>query len=374
MKVVLDTSIVLGAGQSSYRYFSELIPRLRRDSGLSLEVLPSPYFNLPHNWFSESPSYRPIIPGGSWIPQGRFRKALSKIKWAFEKSRQKRAFFDSLDSVFHSFYYTTPPTAQTRLVTVVHDATIEKLDSELGLRALFSDHLIKKEKSISRASRIIAVSEATKKDISHYYGVAPEKIDCIYHAVGSDFFVDPNSSRQIERPYLLQVGGRLHHRNFKNLAEAFCIGGFGKDYLLVSAGEPWSSDELTLFKRLGIESQVQLFENPSVETLRNLYQHAEMLVYPSLYEGFGFPIVEAMACGTPVATSLEAGSIPEIAGKAAHYFDPRNPQDMVQKISELLDPQRKEIYRRLGFENIKRFSWDKTAEQTLSTYRKVFSA
>ncbi len=99
-----------------------------------------------------------------------------------------------------------------------------------------------------------------------------------------------------------------------------------------------------------------------------------MLVYPSLYEGFGFPLVEAMACGTPVATSLGAGSIPEVAGNAAHYFDPRNPSDIAQKITELLDPALAKEYQQRGFENIQRFSWDKTAEKTLETYRKVFSA
>jgi glycosyltransferase involved in cell wall biosynthesis len=99
-----------------------------------------------------------------------------------------------------------------------------------------------------------------------------------------------------------------------------------------------------------------------------------MLVYPSLYEGFGFPLVEAMACGTPVATSSHAGSIPEVAGEAALYFDPRDPADMAKKMEELLNPTRAQKYIEKGFQNIKRFSWDETAKKTLACYRKVFSA
>jgi len=374
MRVVLDTSIILGAGQSSFRYFSELIPRLKQNSEISLELLPSPYFELPRDWYPQNPSYSPLLPKASWLPQGHLRQFLSNIKWAFERSRQKKALFQSEKTLFHSFFYTLPPSSETPLVTVAHDTTIEKLSQELGLQNSFSTHLGKKNQSLKKANRVIAVSEATKKDISDIYQIPLDQIDCIYHSVGSDFHFDPKSKALIDRPYLLQVGGRLHHRNFVRLAEAFAIGKLKSNTLLVCAGEPWSEEERVLLKRLGIESQVKLIENPPVQDLRNLYQHAQMLVYPSLYEGFGFPLVEAMACGTPVATSLGAGSIPEVAGNAALYFDPRDPQDIAQKISELLDPKRAESYRTLGFENIKRFSWDKTAEKTLETYRKVFSA
>jgi len=308
------------------------------------------------------------------LPQGRFRKFLSNIKWTFEHSRQKRALFSSEDTLFHSFFYTLPPSAKTALVTVAHDATIERLNEELGLHHAFSEHLGNKKQSFRRAKRVIAVSEATKKDISEIYNVPLDQIDCIYHSVGSEFSFDPESQALIDQPYILQVGGRLHHRNFARLAEAFTLSKLKSETLLVCAGEPWSEEEKVFLEKLGIRSQVRLFENPSVGNLRNLYQHAKMLVYPSLYEGFGFPLVEAMACGTPVATSLGAGSIPEVAGNAAHYFDPRNPSDIAQKITELLDPALAKEYQQRGFENIQRFSWDKTAEKTLETYRKVFSA
>jgi glycosyltransferase involved in cell wall biosynthesis len=143
--------------------------------------------------------------------------------------------------------------------------------------------------------------------------------------------------------------------------------------LLVCVGEPWSSEESELIHKWSLKDSVSLVETPKSEKLRELYQHAEMLVYPSLYEGFGFPLVEAMACGTPVATSKNGGSIPEIAGDAALYFDPRDPSDIAKKISELTKKELAGSLRQKGFENVKRFSWDLAAEQTVACYRRVFS-
>jgi len=375
MKVILDTSVVLGEGQSSFRYFSELIPRLRREPGLNIEVLPSPYFNLPQDWFSDKPAYRPLSVKANWIPQGKIRALLSSARRSFEKHRQKQTIFKNpSETLFHSFFYTLPLDNQVPLITIAHDATPELFPQEAGSGSHIPVHLQQKRNSFESAKRIIAVSESTKRDICSFYSIPAEKVDVIYHAVSSDFFTESDSRLSINQPYLLQVGGRMHHRNFMRLAEAFSLSPIHKDYLLVCAGEPWSEEETAFIKKLGIENRVKLFQNPSNEILRSLYQQAKMLVYPSLYEGFGFPLIEAMACGTPVATSKNSGSIPEVAGDAAHYFDPRDPSDIARTIEELLNPATAQGLVEKGFENIKRFSWDQTAEKTLQCYRKVFSA
>lgn len=371
MKVVLDTSVVLGEGQSSFRYFSELIPRLKKSIDVSLELLPSPYFNLPKDWYPEKPAYQPLIPKAPWLPPGEVRTLLSKWKSSIENYRKKKSLFKETDqTLFHSFYYSTPPQSGVPLVSVAHDATLEKLSSELQIE--MTEHLEKKRKSLLLAQRVIAVSHATKKDMMEFYGIDPKKIDVIPHACSSDFFPEKRETALVTGPYLLQVGGRMHHRNFKNLLEAFSLLSF--DIRLICAGEPWSNEELKLIKQWGLENKVELVKNPVASVLRNLYQNAKMLVYPSLYEGFGFPLVEAMACGTPVATSLNAGSIPEVAGEAALYFDPRDPADIAKKMEELLNPEVSKKYIEKGFENLKRFSWDETAKKTLDCYRKVFSA
>jgi len=370
VKVVLDTSVVLGEGQSSFRYFSELIPRLKQNPELSLEILPSPYFDLPKDWYPQNPAYKPLIPQAPWLPQGKLRSILSQLKGSFEDHRkQKKLFKGTEPTVFHSFYYSVPPSEEIPLVTVAHDATLERLANELNLE--MKDHLEKKKKSILSAQRVIAVSESTKKDIQKFYGIEPEKIHAIPHACSSDFFPEKKEKPIFTTPYILQVGGRMHHRNFKNLLEAFASRRFGLD--LVCAGEPWTNEESLMIKAWGIEDKIKLIKNPHAALLRNLYQNAKMLVYPSLYEGFGFPLVEAMACGAPVVTSLNSGSIPEVAGNAALYFDPRNPADIARKMEEALDPLVAADLIKKGFENIKRFSWDETAKKTIEVYRNVLT-
>jgi len=284
--------------------------------------------------------------------------------------------------LFHSFLSTFPHSSQAILISMAHDTILEKLGLELGLDQSEQTKLALKKKAFEKAERIIAISDSTKNDVCSIYGISPEKVDRIYHAVNSDFFgapVSPDQSQifkgkhSISRPYVLQVGGRLHHRNFSRLAEAFATSGIQKDYLLVCAGERWSDEELCFLKKLGIFESVRLLPKPNTHELRTLYQGAEMLVYPSLYEGFGFPLVEAMAAGTPVATSMGAGSIQEVAAEAAIYFDPRNPHNMASVMSQLLNPKVALEYRKKGLENIKRFSWDKTAIETLACYQKAIS-
>jgi len=375
MRIILDTSIILGEGQSSFRYFSGLIPHLKKVSDLQIELVPSPYMKLPEAWYSNQQSYQPLLPSAPWLPPGKIRTALSKVKKIVELNRQKKAFAQTGEkTLFHSFFYTLPPSAHIPLVTMAHDATVEILGPELGLTHHFEKHLKSKRESLLKAKRIIAVSECTKRDIARVYDISPERIDCIHHSVGSDFFPAVSSAPSpFHKPYFLQVGGRMHHRNFSRLLEAFALGGFQKDYLLVCAGEPWSNEEKGLIQKLKLKECLVLIETPTGQKLRELYQQAEMLVYPSLYEGFGFPLVEAMACGTPVATSKNGGSIPEIAGEAALYFDPRDPSDMAKTLSELTNKDSSEALRKKGFENVKRFSWDQAAEQTVACYRRVFS-
>jgi glycosyltransferase involved in cell wall biosynthesis len=330
---------------------------------------------LPDSWYSTKQSYKPLLPNAPWFPQGKVRKALSHIKKSIEQGRQKKAFTRTDEQIlFHSFFYTQSPSPSIPLVSMAHDATVEILDSELNLSRHFENHLKVKKESLQRAKRIIAVSECTRQDIAKVYDISLSRIDCVYHSVGLEFFPAHSSAPSpFQKPYFLQVGGRMHHRNFTRLLEAFALGDFRKDFLLVCVGEPWSSEESELIHQWNLKDNVGLVETPTTEKLRELYQHAEMLVYPSLYEGFGFPLVEAMACGTPVATSKNGGSIPEVAGDAALYFDPRDPSDMAKTLLELTNKELAGSLRQKGFENVKRFSWDLAAEQTVACYRRVFS-
>ncbi|NBX82683.1 glycosyltransferase family 1 protein [bacterium] len=340
-----------------------------------MELLPSPYYQLPKSWFPAQPAYTPLLPGGSWLPQGKLRSALSKIKSRLESHRKKNLLFAQKNTIFHSFFYTLPPKSDALVISMALDTVSERLGSTMISPDAFKSLANAKKKALTEADRVISISHSTTKDIIEIYDVPADHIDTIHLGVNSNFFSEKSPRYPgLNKPYLLQVGGRMHHRNFKNLLHAFALGSLRKELVLVCAGEPWNEEEETLMKTLGLRQSIHLVKQPSNLELRSLYQHAQMLVYPSLYEGFGFPLVEAMACGTPVATSLGAGSIPEVAGDAAYYFDPKDPNDIARKVTELLEPQRQNQLRVLGYENIKRFSWDKTAELTVETYRKVFSA
>lgn len=370
MRVVLDTSVVLGEGQSSFRYFSELIPRLRAQQELEVELLPSPYFELPAHWYSETPGYQPLQKKFQWIPRGPIRRLLAPAKNLIERYRQNKWIYETQgEALFHSFFYTLPMNSKVPVVTIAHDATPELFPNEVSRGEHMATHLRQKKMSLMNAQRIIAVSESTKRDICKVYGLSPHTIDVIYHAVASDFYWDPASTSSLPSPYLLQVGGREHHRNFDRLLECFKDGGFFRDYLLVCAGAAWSSEEWSKICRLDLKDRVVLFETPTNRVLRNLYQHSELLVYPSLYEGFGFPPLEAMACGALVATSKGAGSIEEVCAEAALYFNPRDPKDIANTIASGLNSNQKESFRAKGFANLKRFSWDTTAARTIACYR-----
>lgn len=381
MRVILDITSVANTAQSSYRYFAELIPRFRKLPDISLEMIPSPYFPTPKEWVGASEVHKTLLPKAGWLPQGHLRKNLSKIKWAIEAKYLKRQLKTKSElAVFHSFLYTLPPAEDLLFVPNALDLTVEKYGLEIGLKDKVSEIIARKEKCFRRADRILAISQSTKDDLVNFYSISPDKVDVVYLAANPKIFSTPSLASAMEAtlmkysiagPFLLQVGGRMHHRNFSNLLKAFALENLKSELSLVAAGDPWSEEEKDAIKRLGLQGRVLLAEHPSDSELRDLYQSAEMLVYPSLYEGFGFPLIEAMASGLPVATSAGSGSIPEVAGDAALYFDPRNPNDIAKKIKDLMDPKLQESLVKKGYENIKRFNWDETARKTVACYQKA---
>lgn len=384
MRVILDTSSVSSERQSSHRYFSEIIPRMHQRSDISLEVIPSPYFDIPQSWKAASQVHETIFPKANWLPQGKLRQFLSKIKWFIENKRRERNLGQKNErAVFHTFFYTLPPNKDLVFVPIALDLIVEKFGTELGLSDAAIAAKDQKRKCFQSATRIMAISEATKKDLCEYYGISKEKVDVVYMAVNQEFFgTAPEQNEKeaflkkhlINRPFLLQVGGRMHHRNFSRLAEAFALTALNQKYLLVCAGEEWSQEERDLLAHLKIEDRVRLVRSPTNEELRILYHSAKMLVYPSLYEGFGIPIVEAMAAGLPVITSQGAGSIPEVAGSAALYFDAKNPKAIAQTIERLEDPKLQEECRKRGLENAQKFTWDATTNGLIRVYEKALGS
>jgi glycosyltransferase involved in cell wall biosynthesis len=246
-------------------------------------------------------------------------------------------------------------------------------------------------RGLTRSSRVIAVSEATKRDVENLLGVPPGRITRVYNApdpafVGRDRADGERDRRlmmeryQIDRPFLLYAGAIRHHKNIPRLVEAFAVlreqlvnhPVYG-DLRLVIIGDTISRYPAVRQAMLKskVEHAVRFLGFVPFETLRCFYEAAEAFVFPSRHEGFGLPPLEAMACGTPVVTS-NVSSLPEVAGDAAMLVNPGNVFDIARGIRDVLtdDSLRAELVRR-GHIQAARFNWERSAREVLDIYEDV---
>jgi len=239
------------------------------------------------------------------------------------------------------------------------------------------------KKACQNAQRIIAISEATKQDIIRVLHIPADKITVTYLAVADRYkpIHDPERIENIKhkfnisKPYLLYVGQWRQHKNVVRLIRAFHLlrRRYNLDYQLVLAGkiDTQCPEVMETIKQLGLKSEVVLTGYVPDMDLPLLYNAAEAFVFPSLYEGFGLPPLEAMACGTPVVAS-KASCLPEILGAAAEYFDPLNIEDMVKAmVGVAKNYSLQQTLRAAGFKQVKKYSFNQTAQQTLEVYRQI---
>ncbi len=250
---------------------------------------------------------------------------------------------------------------------------------------------IRFDRGLKRASRIIAVSEATKRDVERQLNVPPDRIRKVYNAPDPGFLNRTSSAGsesqlrimeryQINYPFLLYAGNIRRHKNVPRLVEAFAVvrdqlasHPVYKDLRLVIIGDTIS--QFPAVRQAVIKSRVEQVVRflgfVPFETLRCFYEFAAAFVFPSRYEGFGLPPLEAMACGTPVVTS-NVSSLPEVVGDAAVLVNPENVFDIARGIRDVLlnENLRNELIRR-GREQVARFSWERTARQVLEIYQEA---
>jgi glycosyltransferase involved in cell wall biosynthesis len=247
------------------------------------------------------------------------------------------------------------------------------------------------KRGLARASRVMAVSEATRRDVELLAGVPPHRLRMIYNAPDPGFFEPDHAGAdeargrimeryQIQRPFLLYAGNIRRHKNIPRLVEAFAVLRCEfenhpeyRDLRLVIIGDNIS--EYPAVRQAVIRSRaehvVRFLGFVPFETLRYFYQSAAAFVFPSRYEGFGLPPLEAMACGTPVVTS-NVSSLPEVVGDAAILVNPENVFDIVRGIRDVLldEPLRATLICK-GREQAARFSWSRTARQVLEIYQEA---
>ncbi len=231
---------------------------------------------------------------------------------------------------------------------------------------------------IKRASHIIAVSQHTKNDLIKYMKIPESRITVIYNGVDRGVYKPYDVKlRLLDKPYVLCIGSERPRKNLGRLFEAFAV--LKKDFpdlKLLKVGpvgryDKYHKDSVKRLSRLGITRDVAFVDYVSEYDLVSYYCSAVLLAYPSLYEGFGLPPLEAMACGCPVVTS-SASSLPEVVGDAGILVDPYNVQALAQAMRRVLSDSRlRDDMVRKGLEQSEKFSWEKAAEQTQEVYRKV---
>jgi glycosyltransferase involved in cell wall biosynthesis len=267
-----------------------------------------------------------------------------------------------------------------KFMATVHD--VKPLLFETGRRRMNLNELIERSLVRDRWARIDHVltdSRCSKRDIMEQLGVPADRITVVYPGVELDRFGPapvPQTGVGADRPYVLCVAGADPTKNVEVLVEAFSRlpGGVREGYDLVLAGDFRRRVDLhERVKQRGIERQTVFTGVISDERLIELYQRASLFVFPSRYEGFGLPVLEAMACGCPVISS-SASSLPEVTGDAAILVEPSNVEGFMRQMERVLTDQALwSDLRERGLARAMQFSWDRTARETVAVYRRVVS-
>lgn len=317
------------------------------------------------------------------LPDDRFRFIPTKSSIYSLSEQWEIARVSRQAQLLHCPHYNAPLLYRGNLVVTIHDLihvtdpTFKRtLAARFYARPMFN--LVAR-----RAARIIADSEFTKQQIVEHFAIPPSKVGVVYLGVNDQFC--PHDRGQalprvsslvgLNRPYILFVGNLKPHKNVKTLIQAFsqiCARrDFDHQLLILGDDQKWKAGLVSECEKLGIDDRVLFAPHVRNEDLPWVYAAAEILVMPSLIEGFGLPVLEAMACGTPVVCS-RAASLPEVAGNAAEYFEPSSADDLAAAIERVVRSlELQEILRRKGLERVKLFSWDECARRTLEVYRKV---
>ena len=279
--------------------------------------------------------------------------------------------------LLHNLFTTAPAAPGVPQVTTILDLIYKRFpEAHAGLRSLGMRMLV--PLSARRSARIIAISEATKSDVVSRLGMDASRVDVTYLAPGLSEAVEPVPEATLrelhslgEAPIVLSVSAHRPHKNIERLVDA--VAALERPAVLVvpGYGTEWEEELAAHVRRRGAGERVRLIGWLGEEELEGFYEAATCLAFPSLAEGFGLPVLEAMARGLPVACS-NATSLPEVAGDAALYFDPREVPAMTGTIERLLgDADLRERLAAAGREQAARFTWRGTAEGTLRSYERA---
>ncbi len=250
-----------------------------------------------------------------------------------------------------------------------HDATQERFPELFRNAAAIRG---RKGRLYRRADLVICVSESARQDLMEIYGVAEARTRLVHHGVTAVAETAGAFRDGDARPYVLYVGSRSAYKNFFALIRAFAVTDSALSMrMVVAGGGAWSEAERTEIAERRLEDRVVLLPCVDEARLGALYRGATLFVYPSLYEGFGLPPLEAMSAGCPVLVS-RTSSLPEICGDAAYYFDPATPGTLEHELQRLLaDSALRCAKIAAGRARVGRYTWESAATGTLAVYREA---
>ena len=308
------------------RYFVELFLEFNTTEGIEFDL--SALYSVNH-YLINSKIKKEFIPGI------RFKGKKMMLTWINKKHSKAQLHKQQFD-LFHPTYYDPyfyKNLKGKKFVLTVHDMTQELFPKLLPANDKTSE---RKKYLVEKATRIIAVSENTKKDLINIWGIDDNKIDVVYH--GNSMINKPENQKikGIPNEYLLYVGSRHRYKNFNRFIKAIApfLNSKPQLNLVCAGGGKFSEKELELLNELNVSNKVVQF-NFDDSSLPGLYKNAILFVFPSLYEGFGIPILEAFSCKCPIACSNNS-CLPEIAKDAAAYFDPFKEESILQAVKGLL--------------------------------------
>lgn len=366
MKIFYDYQIFYSQEYGGIsRYFYELASKLAKFDDMDVKIVAGVYIN---KYLIDCPSN---LVAGYYIPP------IAKT-WTMRLFLNEvfSSYWNEIKSpdIVHETYYLlekkgTTPNKNAKKVITIYDMVYEKFGNLLPKSNLIS---LRKEQAIREADHIICISENTKQDLLEYFDIEQKKVSVVYlgnslevrnHRQNNMFIFSKNS-------YILYVGQRTGYKNFDMLLKVYgTYPNLKKDFRLVCfGGGSFSNEEQALIHSLGLSEKEVIQVSGDDKILVNLYSNAAAFVYPSMYEGFGIPLLEAMACDCPVVCS-KTSSMPEVAGSAAEYFDPYDQESIAHSLENILfSSEKAQFLIKQGQERVKDFSWDKCAEQTRSIY------
>lgn len=380
MKVLIEAQSIVktrsGIGWYTYNIINELL-KLKRDN---LSILGTAFDFIGRNNAKET-----LEKAG--FEETEIEKLLPykiyKLLWNIVPTPYNSLF--SKSDIYHFFNFIVPPISKGKIITTIHDVAFKLYPDTLRNSNLyFLNREI--EKTINRADIIVTVSESAKRDVITYLNVDEAKIRIIKNATDWKFYskgrdIDKETSSKIRAKYglpskyILYLGTIEPRKNIAGIFEAFSLLPIGvrrEVKLVIAGGKGWKCDGiLDIPNKLDISRDVFYTGYIDEGDKPYIYGLADMFLFPSFYEGFGVPVLEAMAAGVPVITS-NCSSLPEVGGEAALYVDPKDSDEIAQNVMLLLsDANLRNEKKMLGYQQVQQFNWKTSAEKAVEIYNEL---